>query len=46
MVYCSEIEYLQTHKEKTEVNPYAEMNTKVESDIGETIKIEDSDLPF
>lgn len=46
VVYCSEIEYLQTHKEETKVNPYAEMNTKVESDIGETIKIEDSDLPF
>ena len=46
VVYCSEIEYLQTHKEKTEVNPYAEMNTKVESDIGQSIEITDQDLPF
>ena len=45
VVYCSEIEYLQTHKEKTEVNPYAEMNTKVESDIGQQINVEDA-LPF
>jgi len=45
VVYCSEIEYLQSSAKKEE-NPFKEMNTKVESDIGETIKIEDSDLPF
>lgn len=45
VVLCNEIEYLQT-KEKTEENPYKDMNTKVESDIGQSITIEDSDLPF
>lgn len=43
VVYCSEIEYLQINKEKTEVNPYEEMKIKVESD---SVQIEDSDLPF
>lgn len=32
--------------EQEEINPYEEMKTKVENDIGEQIKIEDSDLPF
>ena len=27
-------------------NNHKNMNTKVESDIGQSIKIEDSDLPF
>ena len=45
VVYCSEIEYLQTHKEETKVNPYEEMNIKVESDIGQQINVEDA-LPF
>lgn len=52
VVYCNEIEYLSSvsHKEDKVVaecgNPFAEMNTKVESDIGQSITIEDSDLPF
>ena len=29
-----------------EVNPYQEMNTKVEADIGQQIEITDDDLPF
>lgn len=29
-----------------EVDPYKEMNVKVESDIGKEIRIEDDDLPF
>ena len=29
-----------------EVNPFAAMKEKVESDIGKQIKIEDNDLPF
>lgn len=45
VVYCNEIEYLSSSSKKEE-NPFKEMNTKVESDIGESIKIEDSDLPF
>ena len=52
VVYCNEIEYLSSvsHKEDKVVansgNPYAEMNTKVESDIGQSIEITDQDLPF
>ena len=50
MVYCTNIEYLSntSHKEddeEKEENPYAEMNTKVESDIGQQINVEDV-LPF
>lgn len=45
VVYCTNIEYL-SNSSKKEENPFKEMSTKVESDIGETIKIEDSDLPF
>lgn len=51
VVYCSEIEYLSNTKHKeddekqVEENPYAQMNTKVESDIGQQINVEDS-LPF
>ena len=51
-VLVSEIEYLSSvsHKEEnegqSETNPFAEMNTKVESDIGQSITIEDDDLPF
>lgn len=45
VVLCNEIEYLQT-KEKTEENPYKNMNTKVENDIGQSIEITDQDLPF
>ena len=45
VVLCNEIEYLQSSTKKEE-NPFGEMKTKVESDIGEKIKIEDSDLPF
>lgn len=45
VVLCNEIEYLQTSTKKEE-NPYKNMNTKVESDIGQSITIEDSDLPF
>lgn len=46
VVYCNEIEYLQTHKEETKVNPYEAMNIKVESDIGQSIEITDDSLPF
>lgn len=51
-VLVSEIEYLSSvsHKEEnegqSETNPFAEMNTKVESDIGQQIEITDDDLPF
>lgn len=45
VVYCSEIEYLQSSTKK-EDNPFKEMNTKVESDIGQSIEITDQDLPF
>ena len=45
VVYCSEIEYLQSSAKKEE-NPFKEMNTKVESDIGQSIEITDQDLPF
>lgn len=51
-VLVSEIEYLTSvsHKENKIVaecgNPFGEMKTKVESDIGQSITIEDSDLPF
>lgn len=44
-VMVGNIEYLQT-KEKTEENPYKDMNTKVESDIGQSIEITSADLPF
>lgn len=51
-VLVSEIEYLSSvsHKEEnegqSETNPFAEMNTKVESDIGQQIEITPDDLPF
>ena len=45
VVLCSEIEYLQTSTKKEE-NPYKNMNTKVESDIGQSIEITPDDLPF
>lgn len=51
-VLVSEVEYLSSvsHKEEnegqSETNPFAEMNTKVESDIGQQIEITDQDLPF
>lgn len=45
VVYCSEIEYLQSSTKKEE-NPYKEMKTKTESDIGQSIEITDQDLPF
>ena len=51
-VLVSEIEYLSSvsHKEDKTVaecgNPFKEMKTKVESDIGQSITIEDDDLPF
>lgn len=41
-IRCSEFEI----ENKQEENPYAEMKTKVESDIGEEIRIEDDELPF
>ena len=52
VVNCSEIEYLSSvsHKEDKTVaecgNPFGEMKTKVESDIGQSIEITDQDLPF
>lgn len=45
VVNCSEIEYLQSSTKKEE-NPFGEMKTKVESDIGQSIEITDQDLPF
>ena len=51
VVYCTNIEYLSSvsHKEEnegqSETNPFKEMSTKVESDIGEQIDVEDA-LPF
>lgn len=46
-IRCSDFEiYNQTTEEPKEYNPYAEMNTKVEADIGEQIEITDDDLPF
>lgn len=45
VVYCNEIEYLQINKEKTEVNPYADMKIKVESDTSQQIEVGDV-LPF
>lgn len=51
-VLVNEIEYLSSvsHKEnnerQNETNPYAEMRTQVESDIGEQIKIEEDEMPF
>lgn len=45
VVYCSEIEYLQSSTKKEE-NPFKEMSTKTESDIGQSIEITDQDLPF
>jgi single-strand DNA-binding protein len=52
VVYCSEIEYLSSvsHKEDKTVaecgNPFKEMSTKVESDLGQQIEITSNDLPF
>ena len=41
------IEYLSINKQESkEINPYSEMKTKVESDIGEQIEITPGDLPF
>ena len=46
-VLVNEVEYLSINKQESkEINPYSEMKTKVESDIGQEIRIEDSDLPF
>ena len=44
VVYCNEIEYLQSSTKKEE-NPFKEMSTKVESDLGQQINVEDA-LPF
>lgn len=45
VVLCNEIEYLQSSTKKEE-NPFGEMKTKVESDIGQSIEITNDDLPF
>lgn len=45
VVLCSEIEYL-SNSSKKEENPFGEMKTKVESDIGQQIEITPDDLPF
>lgn len=46
-IRCSDFEiYNKTTDEPKEDNPYAEMNTIVENDIGEQIEITDEDLPF
>lgn len=44
VVYCTNIEYL-SNSTKKEENPYSEMKTKVESDIGQQIEVGDI-LPF
>lgn len=41
-VSVSNVEFLQ----KKEDNPYSDMRTKVESDLGEQIKIDPEDYPF
>ena len=46
-VMVGNIEYLSINKQESkEINPYSDMKTKVDSDIGQSITIEDSDLPF
>ena len=46
-VMVGNIEYLSINKQESkEINPYSEMKTKVESDIGEQIEITPGDLPF
>lgn len=47
-IRCSEFETgnKEESQKEQEENPYAEMNTKVENDIGVQIEITDDDLPF
>ena len=46
-VLVNEVEYLSTNKQESkEINPYSEMKTKVESDLGQSIEISDDSLPF
>ena len=48
-IRCSEFETEKKEDNQEEItpeNPYAEMNTKTENDIGVQIEITDSDLPF
>ena len=41
------IEYLSLNKQESkEINPYSDMKTKVDSDIGQSIEITPNDLPF
>ena len=44
MVVCSQIEYL-SNSNKKEENPFKEMSTKVESDLGQQLEVGDI-LPF
>ena len=46
-IRCSEFETTNNENNQEEIeNPYAEMNTKTENDIGVQIEITDDDLPF
>ena len=48
-IRCSEFETKNKEdiqEDNTQDNPYEEMSTKVESDFGKQIQIEDEDLPF
>lgn len=44
-IRCSEFETKENERQN-ETNPYADMKTQVESDIGQQIEIDSSDLPF
>lgn len=44
-IRCSEFE-IYNKENNEEKNPYADMKTQVESDIGKQIQIDSSDLPF
>lgn len=44
-IRCSEFE-IYNKENNEEKNPFGEMKTKVETDIGEQIEITDEDLPF
>lgn len=44
-IRCSDFE-IYNKEDNQETNPYAEIRTKVESDIGQQIEIDPSELPF
>ena len=46
-IQVNEVEYLSINKQESkEINPYSEMKTKVESDLGKSIEITNDSLPF